>query len=209
MNGNINVNMATMMNDNISCRNTAVENQFIVDQLKAKELHINQLQIEIQKLQEQNTLLMSKNSALLEIVHEIRVHEWWNKVKAVDELINHIDSLLECPLTLNKLKDPVMTLSGRTIENNIAKTLIKCRKRDPFDSNKIMTTIIPNRIASQLLEIVDNFKEKLGMPVNDASFEWEFAKYLDEAYTFYQFDRDQDEFEDVKGSKISSAKESR
>lgn len=52
-------------------------------------------------------------------------------------MYRRIESMLECPITRERMKTPMVLPSGNTIEKSFMDLLIPTRKFDPFDKNKV------------------------------------------------------------------------
>jgi hypothetical protein len=87
-----------------------------------------------------------------------------NKLKDVcNFVIQKLESELYCPLSLDKLRTPVILPSGHTIEKQFLLRLIDDEKPDPYDKTKAVKDIIVNRFAvniqSTMKYIINKLKE--------------------------------------------------
>ncbi|CAI2363377.1 unnamed protein product [Moneuplotes crassus] len=76
------------------------------------------------------------------------------------DFIAKVDSAFECPLSCDKLRDPVILPSGHTINSDFYEKLIKSKARDPYNKSYRLTHAIVNRLAIQIQEIMDYVKIK-------------------------------------------------
>jgi hypothetical protein len=78
-----------------------------------------------------------------------------------ETLYDSLQSHLVCPLTLEKIDDPVMLPSGQTVEKAFMQDLISKNKRDPFDRNKLCTTIVQNRFAQYVIDTLSKIDKAI------------------------------------------------
>jgi len=65
-----------------------------------------------------------------------------------------IMSQLECPISLEEIKSPVVCPSGHTIEHKVYEDLVKKGMNDPFSGEKLDSKIIVNRFMTNVKEIL-------------------------------------------------------
>ncbi len=70
------------------------------------------------------------------------------------ELVGEIEKLLICPISLEMVKEPVITPSGNLIDGSIAAKLINERKNDPFNGDLPMITLVFNRFAAEIKKLI-------------------------------------------------------
>mmetsp|Transcript_17153 Transcript_17153/g.15135 ORF Transcript_17153/g.15135 Transcript_17153/m.15135 type:complete len:136 (+) Transcript_17153:810-1217(+) len=71
-----------------------------------------------------------------------------------------ISTLIECPLTLEKLKDPAVLESGHTIDSKFMKRLVDSNKPDPFDRSKTCNKVVTNFVAKDLCGLIKKIEAK-------------------------------------------------
>ncbi|CAI2361623.1 unnamed protein product [Moneuplotes crassus] len=70
-----------------------------------------------------------------------------------------IENILECPLTRDRIKTPMILPSGNTIDKSFMDYLVPARKPDPFDKTKICDRRIHNLFVSNVIDIMDEVHE--------------------------------------------------
>ena len=75
------------------------------------------------------------------------------------ELIFQLKNLFECPLSFDRLKNPIILPSGFTIDESYFDRLIDCK--DPYNKEFIVKYKICNRFARQVKEIVEASEEQM------------------------------------------------
>ncbi|CAI2363954.1 unnamed protein product [Moneuplotes crassus] len=73
----------------------------------------------------------------------------------LSSLLEKIESIYECPLSFEKIKEPAILPSGNTISSVFYKELAKKKFKDPFDKSRKLPRLIVNRFAVNLREILD------------------------------------------------------
>ena len=76
-----------------------------------------------------------------------------------EDLMTQLKDLLECPLSLDCIKTPIILLSGFTIEEEYFDRLID--SKDPYNNEFIVKHKIHNRFARQFKEIVEASEDKI------------------------------------------------
>ncbi|CAI2369860.1 unnamed protein product [Moneuplotes crassus] len=71
-----------------------------------------------------------------------------------------IESLLDCPLSYEKLTEPVILPSGITINQNFCEKLITTNCYDPYNSTLKINSIIINRFTKSVKEIYEDIGQK-------------------------------------------------
>lgn len=78
-----------------------------------------------------------------------------------DNLLYKIGEILTCPITLERFKNPVLTPSGNTIDEEMMDSLIQRNSLDPFTRLQRCRKITPNYLVKQLMEVHTTFSPKL------------------------------------------------
>ena len=73
-------------------------------------------------------------------------------------LLKKLEELLQCPINLELMVEPVLTPSGNTLDKQAMEPLISRKKRDPFTRQGFCKVIKPNYLVKQILEIFHEFK---------------------------------------------------
>ena len=75
------------------------------------------------------------------------------------ELIFQLKNLFDCPLSFDRLKNPIILPSGLTIDESYFDRLID--SKDPYNKQLIVKQKIHNRFAIQVKEIVEASEEHM------------------------------------------------
>ena len=75
------------------------------------------------------------------------------------DLIYQLKELFECPLSLDRLVDPVILPSGKTINESCFNQLVD--SRDPFNKEVIVKHKIHNRFANEVKEIIEGSEKQM------------------------------------------------
>ena len=75
------------------------------------------------------------------------------------KLIFQLKDFLECPLSFDYLKNPIILPSGLTIDESYFDRLID--SKDPYNKQLIVKQKIHNRFAIQVKEIVETSEEQM------------------------------------------------
>ena len=73
-------------------------------------------------------------------------------------LLKKLEELLQCPINLELMKEPVLTPSGNTLDKQAMEPLICSKKKDPFTRQGFCKVIKPNYLVKQILEAFHEFK---------------------------------------------------
>lgn len=84
-----------------------------------------------------------------------------NSENLFKELYEGVSEVLECPVTLIQLEEPVFTPCGHTIEKCIAEQTIIQGGNDPVTGVGKFTSIIPNVLAMKLIEVFNQVKSEI------------------------------------------------
>ena len=79
----------------------------------------------------------------------------WHSLKILN-MMDNLKIAIDCPISLDKLVDPIILPSGVTVSGYLLNILKG--KEDPFNKNLIVQHMIPNRLAKQLIEIIDHYE---------------------------------------------------
>jgi chromosome segregation ATPase len=75
-----------------------------------------------------------------------------------DDLMAQLKTLVQCPITLEPMINPVFSPSGNTLDESAMKKLIQTKEVDPFTRKGECCTLTPNYLAKQLIDILTKFK---------------------------------------------------
>jgi myosin heavy subunit len=76
----------------------------------------------------------------------------------LDYVINKLETLLICPIKVNRMINPCILPSGNTVNEGVAVNLIRGCMSDPFDRAKICKQLIVNRFAHSVLDTMDKIE---------------------------------------------------
>ena len=79
--------------------------------------------------------------------------------KNYELLLSKIEDLLVCPISFKKIKTPVILPSGKTIDKSTFEKLVEANKCDPFTRDTLENNMLINRLAINLIEIVEMNKK--------------------------------------------------
>lgn len=69
-----------------------------------------------------------------------------------------MEGLLQCPINMEKIKNPVVLPSGITVDKEVMDRLIDKKHPDPFDRTKKWYKILVNRFVYDFIETLQNAK---------------------------------------------------
>ncbi|CAI2383431.1 unnamed protein product [Moneuplotes crassus] len=76
-------------------------------------------------------------------------HKYYNLLEALEKL-------LVCPITLEMIKKPTIIPSGNLVEKRVVQRLIRDGKADPFNRRLRLEKVIPDRFANAVLDLFIN-----------------------------------------------------
>ena len=76
---------------------------------------------------------------------------------SLDDFLDELKELLQCPIILDIFTNPVMTPSGNTIEESVMSTLIKNKDPDPFSKTGFCKKLIPNMLIKNIIELYNKY----------------------------------------------------
>ena len=160
----------------------SLRSEFIFNQSKLKEenKYLSELNAELigQKEDTQNQLEDYKKELTihqdLQATNQIKLKEiqseYFNtqeeRIQAPDVLfqdllkmtLKKMEGLLQCPINMEKIKNPVVLPSGITVDKEVMDRLIDKKHPDPFDRTKKWYKILVNRFVYDFIETLQNAK---------------------------------------------------
>ena len=79
--------------------------------------------------------------------------------KSNQNLLSDLEELLVCPISLERLRNPVMLPSGETIDESTLDRFAEDSKCDPYTRQFLFDCKIVNKLAVMLAEIVEKYKK--------------------------------------------------
>ena len=75
-------------------------------------------------------------------------------------VLGKLQELLECPISMEKIRTPLILPSGNTVDEESFNKLVN--KNDPFNKNFKVKEKTINRFAKQVIEIIDSVSDQIG-----------------------------------------------
>ena len=128
------------------CKRLQQEIQQHTDEIKRLKNLQNNDQIDVNKVNEREIIFVRQND-------EMNLNTYYH------DLISQLKILYECPLSLDRLKNPIILPSGFTINEDYFDKLID--SKDPYNKEFIVKHKVHNRFANEVKEIVEASEKQM------------------------------------------------
>ena len=182
-----------------ACSSLKQKYQEAIEDKMLLSCEIKDLQGTIKELSEKIKLITNLkkkyNSPVIDPSNEVQSETPVDFVLKEKDLLEHLmeelENLLNCPILLIPIQNPVILPSGHTVEKVVMQNFIEKQSYDPYDNSKIWEHLTHNRFFSCLKELYESINNKMNKArkvevhpiIHDYTKQIEFLEYDTEEST--------------------------